>query len=90
MEEKIFKIKCPLCHTELWIDIVTKEVVKSERDKSRKKKDSLETLLQKEKKRIEGFDRKFEATLELQKAKKKQIEEQFKKAVSKVETEDSE
>ena len=42
----------------------------------------------KEKKRKSEFERKFEATAELQKKKKEEVEEGFRKALTKAEDED--
>ena len=42
----------------------------------------------KEKKRKGEFDRKFEATAELEKKKKEEVEEGFKKALTEVEQEE--
>ena len=50
-----------------------------------KKKESLEELLEKEKKRKGEFERNFEATAELGKKIKKKAEEGFKKALSEFE-----
>ena len=47
-------------------------------------KKSLDDLLLKDKKRKGEFDRKFEATAELEKKKKEEVEEGFKKALTKV------
>jgi hypothetical protein len=47
-----------------------------------KKKESLDELLLKEKKRTEEFERKFEATAELEKKKLEKAKEKFKKALS--------
>ncbi len=86
-EEKIFKIKCPHCHIELWVDSISQKVIKYEKNKNARRKKTLDHLLLKEKKRIQEFDRKFEATFELQKVKKKELEKQFEKAFSKIDSE---
>ena len=86
-KEKVFQILCPCCQSLLWIDSVTQEVVQSEKGAGKKKK-SLDDLLMKEKKRKSEFDRKFEATAELEKKKKEKIEEGFKKALTQTDEED--
>ena len=73
---------CPVCRSALWIDPLSQEVVKSER--SKKTKGSLDDLLEKEKKRRSEFDRKFEATAELEKEKKKKAEEKFAEVFTKI------
>ena len=86
-KKQVFQIICPCCQSILWADPVSQEVIQFER-KGAKKKDSLEDLLQKEKKRKSEFERKFEATAELGKKKKKKAEEGFKKALTEIEKED--
>ena len=89
-EENIFKIKCPHCKVELWVDAISKRVIKLERISSKQEK-SLDELIFKEKERIQEFDRKFEASFELQKAKKEEIErklkDQFQKVTSEIDEE---
>jgi hypothetical protein len=65
---------------------VSQDVVKSE--KSQKKKGTLDDLLEKEKKRKSEFDRKFEATAELEKEKKKKAQEKFTEVLTKIEPDD--
>jgi len=79
-KKEVFQITCAHCHFLLWVDPVTKEVIKSE--KGERKKDSLDELLLKEKKRIDGFDRKFDATAELEKKKWNKVKEKFEKALN--------
>ena len=86
-KDRVFQILCPCCQSLLWVDSVTQEVVQSEKGAGKKKK-SLDDLLMKEKKRKSEFDRKFEATAELEKKKKEKIEEGFKKALTQIEKED--
>ncbi len=86
-KENVFQTLCPCCQSLLWIDSVTQEVVQSEKGAGKKKK-SLDDLLMKEKKRKSEFDRKFEATAELEKQKKEKIKEGFKKALTQTEKED--
>jgi uncharacterized Zn finger protein (UPF0148 family) len=85
MNEKkssVFHVSCPVCRSELWIDRVSHEVVKSERPE--KKKGTLDELLEKEKKRRSEFDRKFEATAELEREKKKKAQEKFAEVLTKI------
>jgi len=86
-KKQVFQIICPCCQSILWADPVSQKVIQFER-KGAKKKESLDELLQKEKKRKSEFERKFEATAELGKKKKKKAEEGFKKALTEFEKED--
>ncbi len=61
----------------------TRAVLRSEKPK--KKKGSLDDLLVSEHKRQGEFDRKFDATFELQKEKHSKADELFKKALEKAE-----
>jgi hypothetical protein len=61
---------------------VSQKIVKSE--KSKKKKGTLDELLEKEKKRKSEFDRKFEATAELEREKKKKAQERFTEILTKI------
>jgi hypothetical protein len=81
----VFCLSCPVCRTVLWIDAVSQEVVKSEREQ--KKKGTLDELLEKEKKRKSEFDRKFEATAELERKKKKKAQEKFAEGFTKMDSE---
>jgi len=83
-DEKVFGLECPVCHSTLWIDPMTKKIVKSE--KAKKKTGSLDDLLMKEKERKGEFDRKFEATAELEKEKKKKAQEKFLKAFDNIDS----
>jgi len=74
-----------VCRTVLWIDPVSQEVVKSEREQ--KKKGTLDELLEKEKKRKSEFDRKFKATAELEREKKKKAHEKFAEGFTKMDSE---
>lgn len=82
----IFEILCPCCHSALWIDPVTREVIQFE--KGQRKKGSLEELLLKEKKKKAGFERKFQATAELEKKRRQKVKEKFEKAFTKIDQED--
>jgi len=83
---RVFQVKCSCCNASLWIDPETQEVIKSE--KGKKKKGSLDELLIKEKKRKSEFDRKFEATAQLEKERWKKAQEKFEKALTDVEKEE--
>lgn len=83
---QVFQIKCPCCHSQLWIDPLTSAVIKSE--KGKKEKESLDVLLQKEKKKKMEFDRKFEATSEMQEERRKKAQEIFEKALTGVDKKD--
>ncbi len=82
-ESHVFQVECSCCQTKLWIDPVTKEILRSE--KAKKKKGSLDALLLKEKKKKEEVDRRFSATAELAKEKQKLAKEKFEKAFSNLE-----
>jgi hypothetical protein len=79
----IFQVTCPCCGALLWVDGETRAVMKSE--KAKKAKGSLDDLLVKEKARTDQFDRKFDATFELQREKHSKADEMFKKALEKAE-----
>ena len=79
----VFQVICPCCQATLWVDSGTKSVIKSEKPK--KAKGSLDELVVKEKARQEQFDRKFDATFELQREKHSKADEMFKKALEKAE-----
>jgi hypothetical protein len=87
-EKEVFRIQCPGCRRVLWIDPVTQQVIRSE--KSKRKKGSLDDLLVQEKKKREGFERKFEATSEMQKERKEKAREIFEKALTKIDKENDE
>jgi uncharacterized protein with PIN domain len=79
-KKEVFSVDCPHCHSVLWIDSFTQEVIKSE--KGQRKTESLDELLLKEKKRKDEFERKFEATAELEKKRREKIKEKVEKALS--------
>ncbi len=83
---QVFRIKCPCCHSQLWIDPLTSAVIKSE--KGKKEKESLDVLLQKEKEKKKEFDRKFEATSEMQRERRKKAQEIFERALTGVDKKD--
>lgn len=85
-KEGVFQIVCPCCRSTLWVDAVSCEVIQAE--KPEKKKDSLDDLLQMERKRKDEFERKFEATAELEKKKLERAKEKFQKAFSDVDKEE--
>ncbi len=78
--QKVFRIQCPGCQKVLWIDPVTQQIIRSE--KGQRKKGSLDDLLVQEKKKREGFERKFEATSEMREKRKEKAREIFKKALT--------
>jgi hypothetical protein len=79
----VFEVVCPCCQSVLWVDGISREIVKTERQ-AVKKKGSLDDLLEKEKKRRDEFGRKFEATAELERQKKEKAKETFERALGKV------
>ena len=82
-EAHVFSTVCPCCGATLWVDEKTRSVLRSE--KAKKAKGSLDDFLVKEQKRQSEFDRKFDATFELQKEKHGKADELFKKALEKAE-----
>ena len=82
-EAHVYSLVCPCCEATLWVDGKTRAVLRSE--KAKRKKGSLDELLVKEHERRTGFDRKFDATFELQKEKHSKADELFKKALEKAE-----
>lgn len=83
---EVFQLTCPCCHSSLWIDPVAQRVMQFK--KKTRPKGSLEDLLLKERKKKQEFERKFEATAELEKRKRKKAEEEFEKALTRAEKED--
>lgn len=82
-EEKkagVFEIVCPCCRSVLWVDGISREIIKTDKHADRKK-GSLDDLLEKEKKRQDEFERKFEATAELERQKKEKAKKAFEKAL---------
>jgi hypothetical protein len=86
-KKQVFQIICPCCQSILWADPITQEVIQFEK-RGAKKKESLDELLEKEEKRKSEFERKYEATAELGKKRKKKAEEGFKKALTEFEKDD--
>lgn len=86
-KSEVFQLVCPCCGSLLWIDPVTQEVIQFEK-RGKKKKGSLDDLLLKEKKKKDEFDRKFQATAELEKKKWQEAQEKFKKALSRLDKKD--
>ena len=82
-EDKVLKVVCPHCGTAIWVDTASESVIKSERAAAAKPKESLDDLLHKEKKKVEGFATKFEATAALEQKKKDKAREAFEKAMGK-------
>jgi hypothetical protein len=87
-KKQVFLVRCPICRSELWIDPVTQKVIKSERGK--KEKGSLDDLLQKEIRKKREFERKFEATTEMQKEKQRKAREIFERALTDIGKEENE
>jgi hypothetical protein len=83
----VFEVICPCCQSVLWIDGMTRRIIQTEK-KAAKKKGTLDELLLKEKKRMEEFERKFEATAELEKEKREKAKEKFARAMGEVDKED--
>lgn len=83
MDDKkhVFEVICPCCRAALWVDAVSRSVVRSEKGAARDRS-SLDDLLSREKQRREGFERKFEATAELEKTKQEKAREKFERAMS--------
>ena len=86
-KKDVFEIICPCCRAALWIDAAGRTVVKSEKGAG-KEKSSLDDLLDKERQRRAGFERKFEATAEMEKRKKEKARDRFEQALSETEKED--
>jgi Zn-finger nucleic acid-binding protein len=82
-DPRVFSLTCPSCGATLWVDGESRSVLRSE--KAKRAKGSLDELLVKEHKRQSEFDRKFDATFELQKEKHSKADELFKKALEKAE-----
>jgi len=82
-EAHVYSVVCPCCGATLWIDGEAHSVLRSE--KAKKAKGSLDDFLVKEQKRQSEFDRKFDATFELQKEKHSKADELFKQALEKAE-----
>lgn len=85
-EKGVFRVHCPGCQKVLWIDPVTRQIIRSE--KGKRKKGTLDDLLIQEKKKREGFERKFEATSEMQKERKEKAREIFEKALTDIDKEE--
>jgi adenine-specific DNA methylase len=83
---RVIQVVCPCCRAVLWIDSQTQGVIKTE--KGEKKKESLDELLLKEKKKHEEIGRKFELTAEMGKKKLEKAEELFRQGLSKADKED--
>jgi len=81
--QNIFEVICPHCGASIWIDAFLKSVLKVE--KGQKKKESLEDLLAREREKRASFERKFEATAELEKKKKEKAREKFRRALEQIE-----
>lgn len=82
--EGVLEIVCPCCQATLWVEAETGRLVKSEKAAVARKKESLDDLLSREKKKIEGFATKFESTAEVEKQKREKAKEAFEKALGKI------
>lgn len=78
--KKIIEIQCPLCHSNLWVDVDKKTVIQHEKTK-KKNFESFDTLLTKEKEKKQKADERFILARDLEKEKKKKAEEIFKKSM---------
>jgi uncharacterized Zn finger protein (UPF0148 family) len=74
---KVHEVVCPCCQATLWIEAETGQLVKSEKAASARKKESLDDLLLREKRKQEGFATKFESTAEVEKQKREKAAEKF-------------
>ncbi|MGQ9472010.1 MAG: hypothetical protein ACUVR0_10020 [Candidatus Aminicenantales bacterium] len=77
----IFEVTCPHCQSSMWIDAASRTVLKVEKGAGKKK--SLDELLAREQERRATFNRKFEATAELERRKKEKAREKFAAALKK-------
>ncbi|MEN6311658.1 MAG: hypothetical protein ABFD80_09010 [Acidobacteriota bacterium] len=79
----VFQVTCPCCGAVLWVDGESRAVMKSE--KAKKAKGSLDDFVAKEQARTGQFERKFDASFELQREKHSKADEMFRKALEKAE-----
>jgi hypothetical protein len=75
----IIEIECPVCHSNLWVDVEKKVVIQHKKTK-KKSFASFDDLLVKEKTKKEKVDERFLMAKDLEQAKKKKAEEIFKKS----------
>ncbi len=80
-KKSVFEVTCPHCQSRLWVDARTQSVIKTE--KASKKKSSFDDLLEKEQRRKNEFEQKFEATAEMEKQKREKAQEKFARALEK-------
>lgn len=73
------KITCPVCHHILWVD-ENDQVIKHEKG-TRRPRQSLDRLIQREKEKKEKFDETFLSARELERRKKKEAEDIFQNAL---------
>ncbi len=78
--DTLIEVECPHCHSRLWVDIETHEVVKHDKS-DRKVHSSFEDLLSREKQKKEKVEERFCQARSLQEAKKKKAEELFQKSM---------
>jgi len=77
---KIIEVECPICHSNLWIDVDNQNIIQHEKTKKKNFR-SFDELLLNEKEKKEKADEKFLTAKELEKAKKKKAEDLFKKSI---------
>ena len=77
---ELIEVECPLCHTNLWIDVEGKKVVQHKKSKKRSFS-SFDDLLLQEKEKKEKTEERFLSARELEQAKKKKAEEIFEKSL---------
>jgi hypothetical protein len=77
---KIIEIECPICHSNLWIDVNSKNIIQHKKTK-KKNFESFDELLLKEKEKKEKAGERFLMAKELEKEKKKKAEELFNKSI---------
>ncbi|OPZ58502.1 MAG: hypothetical protein BWY86_01475 [Candidatus Aminicenantes bacterium ADurb.Bin508] len=75
-DERVFSVVCPDCGSRLWIDSETKTVLRKEKP-SRRPGLSLDSLMEKEKRKKETLPGKMDAAWELKEKKKAEAEEAF-------------
>ncbi len=85
-KDSVACITCPICHSRIWVDVETEDVIKSE--KSQKIKENLDQLLEKEHIKKSQIDRKFSSTASMEKERRKQAADKFAQAFSKIKNSD--
>jgi len=85
---ELIRIECPGCRLVLWVDPVSRDVVKTE--KPEKEKASLDDLLIQEKNKKLAADQRFISTARLRDRKKAEARKRFAEALSDVESQEDE